>query len=403
MVVGSCYVLPILGGTSKGARQLHVKGSSKTCSERQFLRLLLFYYSGAHSPPTFHVMRRLQTQELYADCTCRGILGRRNRYALAAQTITETPVVGNRDPHADSVIGRGAAFFLQLTTANNIHPTHRNARRNFGYDIRGLGDGGVFRFLRSIPTIRSIYINPETSVGIGNPASKAPESGNGRTFLFYFTDAGQSITSSADSIKCVTPPCLAPVFDRRKYGNDRTFYFFQSTKSIIFRGKLTLGTPAANKRLHTNLKIYRGGSFLFLSGNNLIYSITAWSRPARRKPNQDAFFAQTGVAEVRDVDRHTVSGPKPMNFGTPVVQNSTLKNLRLRLRRVVSFSDIHTPCRPQFTNGPLLHDKQQRSVGVLSLSSADAFDEVFPMHGSHSWGLLLSSGREFVHFYDNLT
>ena len=92
----------------------------------------------------------------HTDGTSRGILGRRNRYALAAQTITGTPVVGNRDPHADSVIGHAAAF----------------------------------RFLCSIPTIRSIDINLETSVGIGNPACKAPESGNGRAFPFYLTGAG---------------------------------------------------------------------------------------------------------------------------------------------------------------------------------------------------------------------
>lgn len=38
-------------------------------------------------------MRRLQTQERHTDCTCREILGRRNRYALAAQTRMGTPAI----------------------------------------------------------------------------------------------------------------------------------------------------------------------------------------------------------------------------------------------------------------------------------------------------------------------
>lgn len=270
--------------------------------------------------------RRLQTHE-HTDCTSRGILGRRNRYALAAQTITGTPVVGNRDPHADSVIGHAAAF----------------------------------RFLCSIPTIRSIDINLETSVGIGNPACKAPESGNGRAFPFYLTGAGP--VSSAYLIKRVTYPCPAPVFD--------------------------------------SLGLNHGKSFLFCSGNTRIYNITTRSRAERSGANHDAFAVQSGAAALRNAVRRSALRPTVGNPGTPAANKSEHDNLRFFCGGSFPFPICTRPADRSSQMIPCCK-KQQRSVAAFSSSGTFAFDENVPMHDSHSWGQLDPSGRESCSLFDNL-
>ena len=151
------------------------------------------------------------------------------------------------------------------------------------------------------------FTETEMSVGIGNPAYKAPESGNCRTFPFYLTGAGQ--VSSAILISCVIYPCFAPVFD--------------------------------SQRMDHNV------AFIFRCRNNRINNITTRSRTEKSGANHDA-TAQSGAAALSDAVR--CSATLVMNFGTPVVQNRTHDNLRLRLRRVVPFSDMHTPCREQLSS-----------------------------------------------------
>lgn len=115
MVVSPCYVLLLWGRTRKGARQLHVKGSSKTCSERQFSRPLLFYsIAGRIIHQTFQVMRRRLQGIRHTDCTARMILGRRNRYAPAATTITKTPAVDNEPVSRAPKSGNGGLFLVAV-------------------------------------------------------------------------------------------------------------------------------------------------------------------------------------------------------------------------------------------------------------------------------------------------
>lgn len=157
----------------------------------------------------------------------------------------------------------------------------------------------------------------------------------------------------------------------------------------IRRKRFPTGTPAGTSNMIFGDLATAGRSF-FVRKKTQINNITTRSRTVKQEINRYVSAAQSGAAELRNAVRCSASWPIVGNFGTPVVQNSTLDHLRLRLRRVVSFSDIHTPCRPQFINDPMLHTKQQRSVGAFSLSRAFAFGEVFPMHDS----LLKAGGIE---------
>lgn len=157
-------------------------------------------------------MRRRLQEIKHTDCTARTIFGQRNRYVQSARMIS-----------------------------------YRNARRNSVHEDWNLGHGGAFRFLYSTPTARSINIHPETLGGIYDPALKAPGSGNDRAFPLYHTDAGQSNSSLAHSIKGVTfcpasfllsPSIVRYVWfleeNQKRYArNERNVYFSTFTMYLV--------------------------------------------------------------------------------------------------------------------------------------------------------------------------
>ena len=167
-------------------------------------------------------MRRLQTQERHTDCTCRKVLGRRNRYVHSAQTIP-----------------------------------NRNARRNFEYDIRGLGHGGAFLFCSKKTQINNITTRSKTV----------------RRRLDLDTSAAQS--GAAEFRNAVRCSASWPIVG-------------------------TLGTPAVNKSEHNNLRFFCGGSFLFASDNYWIYNTTIRSRTVKQGINRYVSAAQSGAAEFHD-------------------------------------------------------------------------------------------------------
>lgn len=170
--------------------------------------------------------RRLQTTRQNTDCTDRYAFGRRNRYALAAQTVTGTSAVDN------------------------------------------------------------------------NPASKAPESGNGGPFLFH----SENHRIYNTTIRSRTEK------QRSQSGRPATqsgaAEFRAAVHGSVSRSITTnLGTPATNKSVHKDLKIYHGRSFLFPSNNHRIYNTIIRSRAEKSGANYDASAALNCAAEFHAADR----------------------------------------------------------------------------------------------------
>lgn len=114
------------------------------------------------------------------------------------------------------------------------------------------------------------------------------------------------------------------------------------------------------------------GSFLSLSHWQIEkdYRHTHWS--ARRKSALDIRILGHDRTFLF-LHTNTFASSSCIDVGTPAVKNNTHHNLRLRLRRDVSFSDKNTPVRPKPSNDiptenqprPNLYKEQQRSVGAL--------------------------------------
>ena len=150
-------------------------------------------------------MRRLLTTKRNTDCTARGIFGRRNRYVQSARMIS-----------------------------------YRNARRNSVHEDWNLGHGGAFRFLY-------FYTSGNARRYRRYCLTTGSKIWYDRAFPLYHTDAGQSNSSLAHSIKGVTF-CPASFLlsrpirryvcffeeNQKKYArNERNVYFSTFTMYLV--------------------------------------------------------------------------------------------------------------------------------------------------------------------------
>ena len=205
-------------------------------------------------------MRRLQTHE-HRDCTCRGTLGRRNRYVHSAQMIP-----------------------------------NRNARRNSVHEARILGHGGAFPFSHTgAGQFSSAYLKKRVTYPCPAPVSESQGLNHDRSFLFC---SGNTRTYNIITRSKTVRRRLALDTSAAQSGAAELRNAVRCSVSWPIVGNL--GTPAVNKSSHTNLRFFCGGTFLFYSGKTQVNNITIRSRTVKQGINRYASAAPDCAAEFRN-------------------------------------------------------------------------------------------------------